>query len=170
MRLFLQLNNIKLKETVYKMKVRYKKPTGIPAEFVVATRLGWTDSRTGEVLESIPNLVERLADYDQYMNEMHDRQAESDVDDIAPYGVSSFEVHNKSESLKIQSQQEYQAHSELQQDTPKTEAIEKAPEKAPEKTTPEKAETPKPRRGRASKNAGKNTGNGAEVGTTIVIK
>ena len=82
------------------MKQRYKKPTGIPEQFIEATRLGWVDKRTGEVLESIPNLVERLADYDKYMDEMRERQEESDVDDIAPYGVSSFEVHNKSDSLK----------------------------------------------------------------------
>lgn len=147
------------------MKQRYKKPTGIPEQFIEATRLGWVDKRTGEVLESIPNLVERLADYDKYMDEMHERQEESDVDDIAPYGVSSFEVHNKSDSLKIQSEQEYQAHTDLTSETPKTEAIKEAPTKDVPKETGTNKTTPKPR--------GRGKGKGATsdaVGSNIVVR
>lgn len=149
------------------MKQRYRKPTGIPEQFIEATRHGWVDIRTGEVLESIPNLVERLADYNKYMDELHERQAQAEADDGTPYVVSNFEVHAKSESQKLQSEQEYQAYNDRVQDVVKTETIKDVPVKdvAKEKGT---NKTTNRTRARA---ASKVTTDGTKTAaSTIVIK
>ena len=95
------------------MITRYKKPHWVPSEFIIATRQGWVDSRTNEVLESIPDLVERLADYELYQQQKLDIDVDYDVLD-APYGINSYE--RKGDQLNaehIDTQQEYQAHHDL---------------------------------------------------------
>ena len=79
------------------MKQRYKKPTGVPEQFIEATRHGWVDNRTGEVLEAIPNLVARLADYEKYM---------TDREKLHEEVANTFEVHKPSKSLELQEDQE----------------------------------------------------------------
>ena len=125
------------------MKQRYKKPTGVPEQFIEATRHGWVDTRTGEVLEAIPNLVARLADYEKYM---------TDREKLHEEVANTFEAHKSSKSLELQEDQETAAKLDLINHTTVANTIKETPKDNTVKekvgTTKEKVVTETKGRGR----------------------
>lgn len=156
------------------MKQRYKKPTGVPEQFIEATRHGWIDNRTGEVLESIPNLVARLADYEKYMADLEKLHEESDTDALSS-GVNTFEVHKPSKSLELQGEQEVEAKQDLINHTTVTDTIKEAPKAD---TVKEKVGTTKEKAATETKGRGKGRGKAqaqeqaqeTSAGSSIVIR
>lgn len=128
------------------MKQRYKKPTGVPEQFIEATRHGWVDNRTGEVLEAIPNLVARLADYEKYMTDREKPHEE---------GVNTFEVHKPSKSLELQEEQEVEVKLDLINHTTVTDTIKETPK---DNTVKEKVGTTKEKVATETKGRGRGRG------------
>lgn len=150
------------------MKQRYRKPSSIPEQFVEATRHGWIDNRTGEVLESIPNLVARLADYEKYMADLERIHEESDTDSLLT-GVNSFEVHKQSKSLELQNQQETENHMDVINNVTQTTTI-KEPPKTDTKVEKDSDAKPRPKNTTKSKAKVQTQAQDAPMGSNIVIK
>ena len=156
------------------MKQRYKKPTGVPEQFIGATRHGWVDNRTGEVLEAIPNLASRLADYEKYMADLEKLHEESDTDALSS-GVNTFEVHKPSKSLELQEDQETVAKLDLINHTTVTNTIKETPK---DNTVKEKVGTTKEKVATETKGRVKGRGKAqaqeqsqeTSVGSSIVIR
>lgn len=87
------------------MKQIHKKPNYLPDEFVVANKFGWVDIRTNEVLEAIPNLDARIADYEGYMKNLDDVREQQDDANSGDL-TENQEMHLQSLSHEIQVNQE----------------------------------------------------------------
>lgn len=87
------------------MKQIHKKPNYLPDEFVVANKFGWVDIRTNEVLEAIPNLDARIADYEGYMKNLDDVREQQDDANSGDL-TENQKMHLQSLSHEIQVNQE----------------------------------------------------------------
>ena len=87
------------------MKQMHKKPNYLPEQFVVATDKGWVDIRTNEVLEAIPNLIARIADYEGYMKYLDDLREQQDDTNSGDL-TENQEMHLQSLSHELQVNQE----------------------------------------------------------------
>ena len=57
-------------------------PKYIPEEFLAATKYGWVDSRTNEVLVAIPNLDKRLKEFEFIKNESKEEKQQIVIDEV----------------------------------------------------------------------------------------